>query len=104
MARVSPQFSADFELVTTTWIQRREHTKEEIDHLRQCLRVELSPGPGMPHPVVGGVRVKGWVPRDHAQRVQCYSDTFAGWADSMRRDAERSERIRAEMASAKESA
>lgn len=102
MARVSKQFSDDFQLVTETWMKRGEHTPDEIAHLRQCLRVELAPGPGMPHPVVNGEPVKGWRPLDHDQRVQCYSDTFADWADAFRRDQARSERIRAEVRAEKE--
>ena len=101
MARVSQQFSKDFDLVTTTWMKRGEHTPNEIQHLRQCLRVELSPGPGMPHPVVNGQPVKGWIQRNHDERVQCYSDTFAAWADAIRRDEERAERIRNEVRAAR---
>ena len=97
MARVSKQFSEDFELVTQTWMRRGEHAPDEIKMLRQRLRVELAPGPGLPHPIVNGEPVKGWRALDHDQRVQCYTDCFGDWADAIRRDLARSERIRAEM-------
>lgn len=97
MARVSQQFAKDFELVTTTWMKRGDHTPQEIETLRARLRVELSPGPGLPHPIINGVRVKGWRPLTHEQRVQCYTDTFADWADQIRHDQARAERIKAEV-------
>ena len=97
MARVSQQFAKDFDLVTATWVKRGEHTPEEIEHLRSRLRVELSPGTGVPAPRINGQVVKGWRPLTHEQRVQCYSDTFADWADQIRRDQARAERIRAEV-------
>lgn len=97
MARVSKQFSEDFDLVTQTWMKRGEHTPKEIELLRSRLRVELAPGPGLPHPVINGEPVKGWRALDHDQRVQCYSDTFADWADQIRRDQSRAERIRNEV-------
>lgn len=97
MARVSKQFSEDFELVTQTWMKRGDHTPEEIKMLKDRLRVELSPGPGLPHPIINGEPVKGWRPLTFDERVQCYSDTFADWADAIRRDTARSERIRAEV-------
>lgn len=104
MARVSKQFSEDFELVTQTWMKRGEHTPEEIKMLRDRLRVELSPGPGLPVPLVNGEPVKGWRQLDHEQRVQCYTDLFADMADAIRRDLARSERIRAEVRAEKEKA
>jgi hypothetical protein len=102
MARVSKQFSEDFELVTTTWVKRGDHTPEEIKMLRDRLRVELSPGLGLPTPVINGQPVKGWRPLTHDERVQCYSDTFADWADAIRRDQARAERIRAEVRAERE--
>lgn len=101
MARVSKQFADDFNLVTETWMKRGEHTPEEIQMLRQRLRVELAPGPGLPHPIVNGEPVQGWRPLDHDQRVQCYTDCFADWADQIRRDDARRERIKAEVRAAK---
>lgn len=104
MARVSKQFSDDFELVTQTWMKRGEHTPEEIADLKRKLRVELSPGPGLPAPLCNGKPIKGWRQLDHEQRVQCYTDLFADMADAMRRDNERAERIRAEVRAEKEAA
>lgn len=102
MARVSKQFADDFALVTQTWMKRGEHTPEEIDHLRQALRVELAPGSGLPCPVVNGERVKGWRALTYDERVQCWTDTFAGLADEIRTDRARSERIAAEVRAARE--
>ena len=104
MARVSQQFAKDFDLVTKTWIERKEHTPREVEHLRQCLRVELSPGPGLPHPIHNGQPVKGWNVRTHEERIAIYAETFADWADQIRRDIERKERIKAEVRAAKERA
>lgn len=95
MARVSRQFLEDFDLVTQTWIAWGEHTEAEVERLRQVLRVALSPGPGMPHPIIDGEPVKGWRPLTYEERMQCWSDTFAGLADEIRRDRARSERIAA---------
>lgn len=102
MARVTKQFVDDFELVTSTWMRRGEHTPDEIQALRARLRVELSPGPGLPVPLINGEPVKGWRQLDYDERVQCYTDIFADWADAIRRDIERSARIRAEVRAEKE--
>lgn len=102
MARVSKKFSEDFELVTTTWINRGDSSHQEIEQLKARLRVELSPGPGLPHPVMNGEPVQGWRQLTHEQRVQCYTDVFASWADAIRRDRETADRIRAEMAEERE--
>lgn len=97
MARVTRQFMDDFELVTSTWVKRGEHTQQEVEALRARLRVEMSPGPGLPQPVIRGEPLKGWLPRTHEERVQCYTDVFSDWADRIRRDEERAARIRAEV-------
>lgn len=102
MARVSKQFADDFSLVTSRWVSRGEHTQGEIDQLRAALRVELSHGPGLPHPVINGEPVKGWLPRDQDQRIEAYTKAFADWAAEIRRDEASSARIRAEVEAWKE--
>lgn len=96
MARVSKEFKADFDLVTQTWVKHGEHTQAEMDKLREVLRVELSPGPGLPHPRINGEYVKGWRPLSQEQRVEAYTKAFADWAAEIRRDEARSARIKAE--------
>lgn len=103
MARVSREFSENFDLVTQTWVLRGEHTAKEIDQLRQSLRVELSAGPGLPHPRINGVLVQGWRPRDQADRVAAYELAFADWAKTIRRERATSERIAAEVRAENES-
>ena len=102
MARVSKQFADDFSLVKSTWIKRGEHTESEIAQVRDALRVEMSPGPGLPHPVINGEPVKGWLPRDQDQRIEAYTKAFADWAADIRRDEANSARIRAEVEAWKE--
>ena len=102
MARVSKQFADDFSLVTSRWVSRGEHTQGEIDQLRAALRVELSPGPGLPCPSINGVPVKGWLPRDQERRIEAYTKAFADWAAEIRRDEAHSARIRAEVEAWKE--
>lgn len=102
MARVSREFAANFDLVTSTWIARGEHSAKEIEQLRQVLRVELSPGPGVPHPRINGELVMGWNPRSHEERVKAYELAFADWATEIRRDEARSARIKAETQAWKE--
>lgn len=102
MARVSREFAANFDLVTSTWVKRGEHSQKEIDELRQALRVELSPGPGLPHPRINGEYVQGWKPRSHEERVKAYELAFADWATEIRRDEARSARIKAETQAWKE--
>lgn len=102
MARVSKQFSEDFNFVTSTWINRGEHTAAEIAKVKDALRVELAPGPGLPHPTINGEKVKGWRPLDHEQRVEAYTKAFADWAAEIRRDEANSARIKAETKAWKE--
>lgn len=102
MARVSKQFADDFSLVTSTWIKRGEHTESEIAQVKDALRVELAPGPGLPHPVINGEHVKGWRALSQEQRVEAYTKAFADWAAEIRRDEANSARIRAEVEAWKE--
>lgn len=97
MARVSKQFAEDYELVTKTWVSRGEHTAEEMAKLKDALRVELAPGPGLPHPRINGEYVKGWRALNQDQRVDAYSKAFADWASEIRRDTARRDRIKAEV-------
>lgn len=103
MARVSKEFADNFDLVTRTWIGRGDHTESEIAKLKDALRVELAPGPGLPHPVINGERVQGWRPLSHEQRVDAYTKAFADWAAEIRRDMVRKERIKAEVREHRES-
>lgn len=97
MARVSKRFAEDYELVTQTWIKRGDHTEAEMAKLKDALRVELSPGDGLPHPVINGWRVEGWRPLSQEQRIEAYTKAFADWAAEIRRDEANSARIREEV-------
>ena len=102
MARVTKKFADDFDLVVRTWVARGENTQDEVDELRARLRVDLAPGAGLPAPTFKNVRVEGWRPLTHEQRVQMWADTFAGLADEIRCDAARGANIRAEVRAARE--
>jgi hypothetical protein len=105
MARVSRQFAADFELVTQTYVARREMTQDEAETMRERVRVELSPGPGLPAPRDSDGNIfEGWSPMTHEERIAAYTETFSRLAGEIRSDIARSERIRAEVRAEKGSA
>lgn len=103
MARVSRQFAEDFDLVTQTYIRYRDMTKDEAEKMRERIRVELSPGPGLPAPRDSDGNVfEGWSPSTQEERIAAYTETFSRLAGEIRSDLARSERIKAERKAEKE--
>lgn len=92
MSRAPAQFVANWNTVSQFWERTGEYHRDEIAEIKAILRLEMGPD-GAPY----GQQYKGWTPMSQDERIAAWSATFAELAAQVRRDLERSKRIRMEM-------